>query len=105
MNRIRTIGHRIALLSGLAVALLAVNVIPAFATQAPPAAGGGVFTPSPSAPVHIVGGGMPGWQIALAVIVAAAAAAIVAVRVDRARRVHRAEPVSPACDASTIQIP
>ena len=82
MNRIRAIGRRIALLSGLAVALLAVGVVPAFAMQAPPAAGGGeVLAPAPPAPV----GGMPGWQIALIALVAAVVAAIVAVRVDRAR--------------------
>jgi hypothetical protein len=105
MNRIRRAGRRIALLAGLAAALLAAGTVPAFALQAPPAAGGGVFTPSPSAPVYVVGGGMPGWQIALIAVVAAVVAAIVAVRVDRARQLHRAEPMSPACDASTIQVP
>lgn len=103
MNRIRNAGRRIALLAGLAAGLLAAGAFPAFAMQAPPVGGGGVLAPSPSAPVYAVG--MPGWQIALIAVVAAVATAIVAVRVDRAGRLHRAEPVSPACDASTIQIP
>jgi hypothetical protein len=82
MNRIRATGRRIALLAGLATALLAVGVVPAFAMQAPPA--GGVLVPAQPAPVY-AGGGMPGWQIALIALVAAVVAAIVAVRVDRAR--------------------
>ena len=81
MNRIRATGRRIALLSGLAAALLAVGVVPAFAMQAPPVAGGGdVLAPAPYAV-----GGMPGWQIALIALGAAVVAAIVAVRADRAR--------------------
>jgi len=89
MNRIRTIGRRIALLTSLAVALLAaIGAVPAFAVQAPPAAGGGVFVPtsSPSVPVYV--GGMPGWQIALIAVGAAIAAATVAVVADRARQAH-----------------
>ena len=81
MNRIRATGRRIALLSGLAAALLAIGVVPAFARQVPPPGSGGVLAPSPSAPVE----GMPGWQIALIALGAAVVAAIVAVRVDRAR--------------------
>jgi hypothetical protein len=80
MNRICAAGRRIALLSGLAVALLAVGVVPAFAMQAPPVAGGDVLAPAPYAV-----GGMPGWQIALIALGAAVVAAIVAVRADRAR--------------------
>ena len=80
MNRIRATGRRIALLSGLAAALLAVGVVPAFAMQAPPVGGDEVL-----APVYAVSGGMPGWQIALIALGAAVVAAIVAVRVDRAR--------------------
>jgi hypothetical protein len=89
MNRIRTIGRRITLLTGLAIALLvATGAVPAFAVQAPPAAGGGVFVPtsSPSPPVYV--GGMPGWQIALIAVGAAIAAATVAVIADRARHAH-----------------
>jgi hypothetical protein len=89
MNRIRTIGRRITLLTGLAIALLvAAGAVPAFAVQAPPAAGGGVFVPasSPSVPVYV--GGMPGWQIALIAVCAAIAAATVAVIADRARHAH-----------------
>jgi hypothetical protein len=80
MNRICAAGRRIALLSGLAVALLAVGVVPAFAMQAPPVAGGDVLAPAPYAV-----GGTPGWQIALIALGAAVVAAIVAVRADRAR--------------------
>ena len=47
MNRIRATGRRIALLAGLAIALLAVGVVPAFAMQAPPVGGGGFALPPP----------------------------------------------------------
>ncbi len=82
MNRIRAIGRRIALLSGLAVALLAVGVVPAFASQAPPLNAGFGSTPG--------SGGTPGWQIALIIVGAVVAAVVVAtVLIHRVRAARR----------------
>jgi hypothetical protein len=83
MNRIRIIGRRISLLTGLVTALLAAaGTVPAFASPAPPLNGG--FGSAPA------GGGTPGWQIALIIVaVAFAAAAVVTVLVHRARAARR----------------
>jgi hypothetical protein len=82
-------------LAALATALLvAATAAPAaFAVPVPPVGGGGDGTVTPP-PVQVVGGGMPGWQIALIALGAAVVAAAVAVLLDRARagRRHQAAP-------------
>ena len=88
MNRIRTTGRRISLLTGLVTALLAAaGAVPAFASPAPPLNGG--FGSAAA------GGGTPGWQIALIVagaVVAAAVGAVTLVRLARASRRQAATP-------------
>jgi hypothetical protein len=76
-------------LTALAGALLAAAAAApaAFALPRPPA-GGGETAPSPST-VHVITGGMPGWQIALIAIGAALLAAVSAVFLDRAWAVRR----------------
>jgi hypothetical protein len=83
MNRIRTIGRRMALLVGLATALLAtVGAVPAFArTFPPPDLGCRSCAPAP--------GGMPGWQIALIVVGAVAAVVVLAAVLIHRVRVAR----------------
>jgi hypothetical protein len=84
VNRIRVIGHRIALLTGLATAMLAaVGAVPAFAQPLPPPDGiCGSCAPT--------AGGMPWWQVALiAVGVLAAVAVVVAMLIRRVRAGRR----------------
>jgi hypothetical protein len=93
MNRTRplaTIRRLASALAALAAALLAATAAApaAFAHRIP-------LAPGRSAtlhllPVHtVVVGGMPGWQIALIAITAAAVAAAAAVLLDRARAARR----------------
>ena len=98
MNRTCSFGpvrHLAGILAVLTTTLLATATAAApaaFALPEPPV-GGGDGTLSP--PVQtIVVGGMPGWQIALIAVAAAALAAAMAVILDRARatRHHQAAP-------------
>jgi hypothetical protein len=80
--------HRLGgLLVGLGalVIMLVVTSTAALAVQAPPAAGGGVFSPPRPALAPVAAGGMPGWQITLIAVGAALVAAVLAVLADRAR--------------------
>ena len=88
MNRIRTIGRHISLLTGLVTVLLAaVGAVPAFASRTPPLNAG--FGSAPA------GGGTPGWQIALIVVGAALAAAVAAVTIVRLARANRRQAAAP----------
>lgn len=96
MPRIRTMGRFAALLFGLAATFLAAAAVPAFAAQVPPSVAGWGTTASETTSVRpqlmytVSAAGMPGWQIALIAIGAAAAAAVLAVFLDRARAARRA---------------
>jgi hypothetical protein len=99
MNRIRRLAAVLAGLSGLACAWLGLVVASpaAFAQSVKlPQSDGGtveVVPPTPAVPaitrVVVVAGGMPGWQIALIAIGAAAFAAVCAVLVYRALTARR----------------
>ena len=94
MNPIRRIRRFATVLAGLAAALAAFGVPPAFAVRPPGPGAPEVTTPpgtiTPPVEVHTVAvGGMPGWQIALIAVVAALLAATLAVLVDRARTTRR----------------
>ena len=93
MNPIHHIRRLAGILAGLAAALVAFGLTPAFAMPAPPPA---KYAGAPVAPAQvpvqvrtIVAGGMPGWQITLIAIGAALLAAAFAVLLDRARAAHR----------------
>ncbi len=98
MNSIRPthlIRRAAAILAGLTGSLLALSAgsPAAFAYVLPPGpSSGGTAGPPPAQ--AIVTGGMPGWQITLIAVAAAAVAAGVAVFLDRARtgRRHQAAP-------------
>jgi hypothetical protein len=96
MKRIHTIRRAAGILSGLAGALLAFAAASpaALALREPPGDFGGTVQPPP--PVHIVTGGMAGWQITLIAVAAAVIAATVAVIVDRARAGRRHRPAAAA---------
>jgi hypothetical protein len=89
MHRIRVIGRLTALLAGLAglaAAWAASGATPALATMNRiPDGDNGSPQLLPTVTHTVVVGGMPGWQIALIAVAAAATAAIVAVLLDRAR--------------------
>jgi len=88
MNRIRTIGRHISLLTGLVTVLLAaVGAVPAFASPTPPLNAG--FGSAPA------GGGTPGWQIALIAAGAVVAASVCAVALVRRARASRRQVVTP----------
>ena len=95
MNPLKRIRRFAAVLAGLAGALAAFGVTPAFAMHVPPPGSGSGVTSSPvgaTTPVEVhtvFVGGMPGWQIALIAVVAALLAATVAVVLDRARTARR----------------
>lgn len=96
MNRFHRIRRSLALLAGLAGALLAsaAAASAAYATPLPPP--GGSDGSSAPAPVQVItAGGMPGWQIALIAAGTAVLAAAVAVSLDRARTARR-HTLSPA---------
>ncbi|MGH3152796.1 MAG: hypothetical protein ACRDN1_01710 [Trebonia sp.] len=88
MIPLRHIRHTAAVLAGLACAWLG---LPAAAPAAfamiphPDPGGSGSGAPAPA----VIVGGMPGWQIALIVTVAALLAVTVAVLADRARAARR----------------
>jgi hypothetical protein len=89
MNRIyrfHSIRRFAGALAGLAAALVAFGAAApaALAVNVPPPARSG-GAPEPPAPVSVVAGGMPGWQIALIAVGAALLAAALAVLLDRAR--------------------
>ena len=92
MNPIRHIRRSVAVLAGLAAALVAFGAAPAFARPVP--VGDGGYTAPVPVPAQvparvIVAGGMPGWQIALIAVGAALLAATVAVLAGRARAARR----------------
>jgi hypothetical protein len=100
MNRTRrlsTIRRLACALAALASALLAATATApaAFARPIPLAPGRGAAVQLPPVHTYIVGG-MPGWQIALIAMAAAAVAAAVAVLLDRARAARRHQPVPSA---------
>ena len=98
MNRIHPIRRLAGILAGLTGALLAWTAASpaALAVNVPPP-GGGAGTVEPPPQVHtIVTGGMPGWQIALIALAAAAIAAAVAVIADRAWAARRHLPARTA---------
>jgi hypothetical protein len=86
MNRIRRI---LAALAGIALALAAA---PAAYAELPPHGGGPA---GPHTTVRVIAtGGMPGWQIALIAVGAAAVAAVVAVLAERAWAARRTHPTT-----------
>ena len=89
MNRPHRTRRSLAVLAGLAGALLALaGAAPAFAVTLPPP--GGFDGSTANTPVQVITvGGMPGWQIALIAVGAALAAAVAAVLLDRARLARR----------------
>jgi len=90
MNRISRIRRSLAVLAGLAGAVLALaGAAPAaFARPLPPPGGSdGSSAPAPMQVITV--GGMPGWQIALIAFGAALVAAVTAVLLDRARLARR----------------
>ena len=94
MHRTRVIGRLTALLAGLAglAAWAASGATPALARLEPDPGGYVGVTPPTPPPIvtrTVVVGGMPGWQIALIAVGAAATAAIVAVLLDRTRAARR----------------
>lgn len=92
MNPIEHIRRIAAVLAGLAAALMAVGVTPAFAKVQPEPGGAGaapIGSAPPSVQVHTVSGGMPAWQVALIAIAAALLSAAVAVLAERARASRR----------------
>jgi hypothetical protein len=83
-----------AVLAAAASGVLAEAAVPAASAATIPVPGpGAAYGPAPAAlpalPQVITGGGMPGWQITLIVIVAALVAATAAVILDRARASRR----------------
>lgn len=78
------------ILAGLAGTLLALSAgsTAAFAYVMPPGASSGRTVAAPAAQV-IVTGGMPGWQVTIIAVPAAAVAAAPAVFLDRARTARR----------------
>jgi hypothetical protein len=97
MNRVHRIRRSLAVLAGLAGAVLALGgAAPAFAMVLPPP--GGAEGGSADVPAQVITqGGMPGWQIALIAVGAALVAAVAAVLLDRAllaRRVTEAVPAA-----------
>jgi hypothetical protein len=98
MNRVHRIRRSLAVLAGLAGAVLALaGAAPAFAMILPLPPGGAEGS-SADVPVQVITqGGMPGWQIALIAVGAALVAAVTAVLLDRAllaRRVTEAVPAA-----------
>jgi hypothetical protein len=89
MKPISRIRRPLAVLAGLAGALLALaGAAPAFAMTLPPP--GGSDGTSAHAPVQVITeGSMPGWQIALIALGAALVAAVTAVLLDRAQLARR----------------
>ena len=89
MNRIPRIRRSLAVLAGLAGAVLALaGAAPAFARILPPP-GGSDGSSAPASVQVITVGGMPGWQIALIALGTALVAAVTAVILDRARLARR----------------
>jgi hypothetical protein len=92
MDHIHRIRRAIRLLAALASTLLAIGTAePALATGLRPPPGSLHTPPAPPATrTHtMVVGGMPGWQITLIAVSAAALAATLAVILDRARTARR----------------
>jgi hypothetical protein len=86
LHRIRRAAAALGTLAG--VLLLALAASPAHARILPPdGPAGNSLAPPPV--IHVVTGGMPGWQITLIAIGAALAAAVLAVLADRARSARR----------------
>jgi hypothetical protein len=93
MNHIRRLTGVLAGLAGILVAFGAAAPS-ALAVHVPPPGGSGGAPPP--APVTVVAGGMPGWQITLIAIGAALLAATLAVLLDRARARRRSVTVTAA---------
>lgn len=94
MSHIHRIPHLVRFLAAFACAMLglAVSAPAAFAMRVPaPGGSPGVAPtgPSPTFTHTVVASGMPGWQFALIVAVAAVLAAAIAIVVDRARAARR----------------
>jgi hypothetical protein len=89
MNYLHRIRRALGALGALAgVLVLALAASPAHARILPPdGPAGPVVAPPPV--IHVVSGGMPGWQITLIAVGAALAAAVLAVLLDRARAARR----------------
>jgi len=100
MNRTRplsTIGRLACALAALATALLASTAAAPAAFARPVPLAPGRDTTGLSPPVHtVVVGGMPGWQIALIAVAAAAVAAAVTVLLHRAWAARRQQPAPSA---------
>jgi len=90
MNPIRHIRRSVAVMAGLAAAVL--GATPAFARLVPDPGAGYVAPASVPAQVQVrtvVAGGMPSWQIALIAVGAALLAAALAALADRALAARR----------------
>ena len=82
LHRIRRAAAALGTLTG--ALMLALAASPAYAHPLPPDGPDGPRV-APPAVIHVVTGGMPGWQITLIAIGAALAAAVLAVLADRTR--------------------
>jgi hypothetical protein len=94
MNRIPRVRRAIAILSGLAIAILGLAAAApgAFARVMPPSGGTPGFTAPAAVPAVtriVVVGGTPGWQIALIAAGTALIVGALAVLADRARAARR----------------
>ena len=97
MSMIKSLSRLGALLASLAViAVIFASSASASASMIP--GGGGGSPDGTPAPVTVVVGGMPGWQIALIAVVAALVTAMAAVLVERGRTARR-RPVRPLAEA------
>src|SRR5215470_6041938 len=93
-QRIRRLAGLLAGVAGSAAAFV-IAAPAAFAFVPPPEPAGGPGTATqPPVQVHVVTGGMPGWQITLIAIGAALVAAAIAVLLDRARLARRGAPAT-----------
>ena len=95
MNPTRTIRRLATILAGLAAAALAFAAAApaALARPVPPAPGPAGIVPAPAIRTVVVGG-MPGWQITLIAVAAAALAAALALLLARAWAARR-HPLAP----------
>ena len=89
MKHLRRIFAAVVALAGTMLALATAPA--AFANPLPPS---DCCTSGQSAPVTVIAGGMPGWQITLIAVGAALAAAILAVLLDRAWAARKTHPAT-----------
>ena len=89
MKHLRRIFAAVVALAGTMLALATAPA--AFANPLPPS---DCCTSGQSAPVTVIAGGMPGWQITLIAVGAALAGAALAILLDRAWATRKAHPAT-----------